>query len=166
MAVYLSLGSNMGNRLRNLQSAVERLRAELDVTVLRESRVYETEPVGDRDQDAFLNMAVSAETTLEPLDFLACSQSIEQELGREPSRRWGPRAIDIDIVLWDNVRETTGRLSIPHPEFRHRAFVLIPLAEIAPLAVDPVTGKYVVDLRRALQSSQGVHLYGMAESED
>ena len=156
----------MGNRLRNLQSAVERLRAELDVTVWRESRIYETEPVGDTDQGPFLNMAVSVETTLEPRDLLACLRSIEQELGREPTRHWGPRAIDIDIVLWDDVTESGEDLTIPHPAFRTRAFVLIPLAEIAPLAMDPQTGKHVVDLRKSLESSQGVHLYGLPPGPD
>jgi len=156
----------MGNRLQNLQSAVERLRAEIDVTVWKESRVYETEPVGDTDQECFLNMAVSVETALEPLDFLACVQSIEDEMGRERTRHWGPRVIDIDIVLWDDVTETDERLTIPHPEFRNRAFVLIPLAEIAPLAKDPQTGKHVVDLRKTLESDQGVHLYGLPPTAD
>ena len=159
MSVYLSLGSNVGNRLQNLQAAVERLRAELDVTVWKESRVYETEPVGDVDQGPFLNMAVSVETTLEPLDLLECVQSIEQEIGRERTRRWGPRVIDIDIVLWDDVVLTTEVLTIPHPEFRKRAFVLAPLEDIAPVAKDPGTGLTIRELLRAGDVEGEVRLY-------
>jgi 2-amino-4-hydroxy-6-hydroxymethyldihydropteridine diphosphokinase len=161
MPVYLSLGSNIGNRLQHLRSAVEALRAELDVTVLRESRVYETDPVGDTDQPAFLNMAVAIETGLEPEDLLDRLQLIETELGRTATRRWGPRAIDIDIVLWDDSIIKTDRLTVPHPEFRKRAFVLIPLAEIAPLAVAPETGEEVLMLFRRLPDDSGVWLYGL-----
>ena len=159
MAVYLSLGSNMGNRLQNLQSAVEALRAELDVTVWKVSRVYETEPIGDIDQDPFLNMAVSLETTLEPLDLLACVQSIEDEMGRERTRRWGPRVIDIDIVLWDDVIVNEKTLTVPHPEFRKRAFVLTPLEDIAPVAKDPGTGLTIRELLRAVEVEGEVRLY-------
>ena len=115
------------------------LGAETGIVVLRESRVYETEPVGDVDQGAFLNMAVAVETTLAPLEFLDRAQAIESRHGRVPTRRWGPRMIDIDIVLWNDMVMETERLTIPHPEFRKRAFVLVPLAEIAPDAVDPST---------------------------
>lgn len=159
MAVYLSLGSNMGNRLQNLQSAVERLRAELDVTVWKESRVYETEPVGDADQGPFLNMAVSVETTLEPLEFLECVQSIEDEMGRERTRRWGPRIIDIDIVLWDDVIVNEDTLTVPHPEFRKRAFVLAPLEDIAQATRDPATGLTIRELQRAGDAEGEVRLY-------
>jgi 2-amino-4-hydroxy-6-hydroxymethyldihydropteridine diphosphokinase len=149
----------MGNRLQNLQSAVERLRAELDVTVWKESRVYESEPVGDTDQSPFLNMAVSIETTLEPLDLLACVQSIEDEMGRERTRRWGPRIIDIDIVLWDDVIVNEMTLTIPHPEFRKRAFVLAPLEDIAPVVKDPETGLTIRELLRAGDVQGEVRLY-------
>ena len=140
MAVYLSLGSNVGDRQQILRLAVEALRGEDGIDVTRESRVYETEPVGDVEQGPFLNMAVAVETNLTPLAFLDRTQAIEQRLGRVPTRRWGPRVIDIDFVLWDNLVMTSECLTIPHPEFRKRAFVLIPLVEIAGESVDPVSG--------------------------
>ena len=152
MEVYLSLGSNVGDRLENLRAAVEALRAETGIVVLRESRVYETEPVGDVDQGAFLNMAVAIETRLRPLEFLDRTQAIETRLGRVSTRRWGPRVIDIDIVLWDDMVMDTERLTIPHPEFRKRAFVLVPLAEISPKIIDPVTERRIDVLAAAVES--------------
>jgi 2-amino-4-hydroxy-6-hydroxymethyldihydropteridine diphosphokinase len=159
MEVYLSLGSNVGDRLENLRAAVAALCADEEIEVLRESRVYETEPVGDVDQGAFLNMAVAVETTLAPLEFLDRAQAIETRLGRVPTHRWGPRVIDIDIVLWNDMVMETERLTIPHPEFRKRAFVLAPLAEIAPNAVDPVTRKMVQTLCEQKSSGRGVQRF-------
>ena len=137
---------------------MEALRAETGIVLLRESRVYETEPVGDVDQGAFLNMAVAVETTLAPLEFLDRAQAIESRHGRVPTRRWGQRMIDIDIVLWNDMVMETERLTIPHPEFRKRAFVLVPLAEIAPDAVDPVTRQMVQTLCEQKSSGRGVQL--------
>ena len=164
MPVYLSLGSNVGTRLVNVRSAVSALRAEPGVNVLRESRVYETEPVGDARQDLFLNMAVAVETMLGPLEFLDRIQAIEKQVGRVPARRWGPRVIDIDIVLWDDLVIDSDRLTIPHPEFRARAFVLAPLSEIAPVARDPVTGLTVLELSRQSPSDQVVRLFGLSRA--
>lgn len=159
MPVYLSLGSNVGDRLENLRSAVEALRAEKSVEVVCESRVYETTPVGDVDQADFLNMAVVVMTSLPPHEFLDRTQAIEKKLGRVPTRRWGPRVIDIDIVLWEQLTLQDNCLTIPHPEFRKRAFVLAPLAEIAPYAVDPGSGKSMQELYRELPPNSRVCLY-------
>ncbi|MDQ1256306.1 MAG: 2-amino-4-hydroxy-6-hydroxymethyldihydropteridine diphosphokinase [Candidatus Hydrogenedentes bacterium] len=146
MRVHLSLGSNMGDRLVYLRAALAAL-AGLDRTrVGAYSRVYETEPVGEVQQPRFLNMAVEIETALEPLELLDCIQGIETELGRMRELPWGPRTIDIDIVLWGAERIASDRLTVPHKEFRKRAFVLEPLAEIAPEAVDPETGMTVEEL--------------------
>ena len=149
MAVHLSLGSNVGDRLDNLKRAVGALEATLGVRVTAVSAVYETDPVGESDQPSFLNAAIEVETALQPLELLAATQDIERRLGRVPTRRWGPRVIDIDIVLWDTVELATPGLTLPHPEFRRRAFVLAPLAEVAPDAVDPVTGATVAQLARS-----------------
>lgn len=159
MPVYVSLGSNVGDRFANLRSAVEALRTEDGIEVLRESQVYETDPVGDIEQPPFLNMALSIETTLEPLELLDRTQAIEQRLGRVATRRWGPRVIDIDIILWGDMAITSDRLTIPHPEFRNRAFVLIPLAEIASGSTDPVTGSNVGELAGACTGREGVRLF-------
>lgn len=159
MPVYLSLGSNVGDRLQSLRAAGDMLRATKEITVIRESRVYETAPVGEADQDPFLNMAVEIGTSLAPLTLLDRTQAIERELGRVPTRRWGPRIIDIDIVLWEQLTLENDRLTIPHREFRNRAFVLVPLAEIAAHAVDPATGNTIEKLLGMLPSEAGVWLY-------
>ena len=146
MAVQLSLGSNLGVRRENLEAALARLGQLPETSVTRRSRVYETEPYGVTGQPGFLNMAAEVETELQPLELLDAIQTIERRLGRRPTERWGPRIIDIDIVLWDTLVLETDTLTVPHPDFRNRAFVLIPLAEIAPQAIDPITGMTVAQL--------------------
>ncbi len=148
MYVQLSLGSNMGDRVSALQSALQALAAEETVTVLSHSHCYETEPIGIKDQPPFLNMAVEIETAVEPLELLKTVKGIEQHLGRKKTTHWGPREIDIDIILWGSLVFTSERLTLPHKEFRERAFVLVPMAEIAPEAVDPVTGETIATLAR------------------
>ena len=153
MRIYLSLGSNLGDREANLRAACDALDELNGVCVRAVSHGYDTEPVGRVDQPAFLNAAVEIETDLEPLELLTAAKGIEQQLGRRPSGRWGPRCIDIDLVLWgDRVLESDA-LTLPHARFRERAFVLAPLAEIAPDAVDPITGDTVA----ALAEKPGVH---------
>ena len=147
--VLLSLGSNAGERREALRAAVRRI-AQLPDTRLRAcSCYYETEPVGVRDQASFLNAAVAVETAFEPLEFLAALKEIEAALGRCPGQRWGPRRIDIDVILWEDVMFEDEVLTLPHAAFRERAFVLRPLSEIAPDAVDPVTGRCVAELASA-----------------
>jgi 2-amino-4-hydroxy-6-hydroxymethyldihydropteridine diphosphokinase len=158
--ILLSIGSNLGNRETLLREAVEALGREPAVHVTASSSQYETEPVGVVDQPPFLNMAVEIETDLEPLELLDAVKCIERKLGRIPSERWGPRHIDIDIVLWGGRVMETERLTLPHREFRRRAFVLVPLAEIAPDAMDPVSGKTVAALTADLESHDGVRRLG------
>jgi 2-amino-4-hydroxy-6-hydroxymethyldihydropteridine diphosphokinase len=146
MRVHLSLGSNLGDRAANLRAALDALDRLDGVAVWAVSHAYETEPVGKTDQPEFLNVAAEIETDLEPLELLNAVKGIEADLGRVPAERWGPRTIDIDIVLWGPRIEATERLALPHPEFRKRAFVLTPLAELAPDAADPVTGRRVAEL--------------------
>lgn len=129
---YLSLGSNMGDRLSLLEQAVIRLAAHPEIEVESISSVYETDPVGFTDQDAFLNIVLEVKTTLIAQDLLTVCQEIEQSLQRERIIRWGPRTIDLDILLFNQDNIETERLAIPHPRMRERAFVLIPLLEIAP----------------------------------
>jgi 2-amino-4-hydroxy-6-hydroxymethyldihydropteridine diphosphokinase len=150
MRVYLSLGVNIGDRAAMLDRAVRALEDSKHIGVARCSRHHETEPVGVVDQPRFLNMAVEIETELNPLELLEVVKTLETALGRVPAERWGPRAIDIDIILMGDRVVDTPELAVPHREFRNRAFVLEPLAEIAPEAVDPVTGRTVTDLRNDL----------------
>jgi 2-amino-4-hydroxy-6-hydroxymethyldihydropteridine diphosphokinase len=140
--VYLSLGSNIGDRESNLRKAIESLTAA-DVRVLRESPIYETEPVGLADQRWFLNMVVETETPLFPLQLLTRTAKIERELGRVRTIRNGPRTIDIDILLFAKAVMRTARLTIPHPRLHERRFVLVPLAYLVPELRHPVTHKTV-----------------------
>lgn len=144
--VHLSIGSNLGDRHTQLMCAIGELKL-LDRTALRAvSPIYETEPIGVGNQPLFLNAAVEIGTAFEPLELLKAIKAIETRLGRAPSEVWGPRAIDIDIVLWADTVLNFEDLILPHPEFRKRSFVLRPLRDIAPDAVDPVTGRTIEEL--------------------
>jgi 2-amino-4-hydroxy-6-hydroxymethyldihydropteridine diphosphokinase len=127
--VYLGLGSNLGTRSRNLSAARRRLRQK-GVRILRRSRVIETDPWGDVDQPRFLNQVVEAEWDGTPRALLRAAKAVEKEGGRRPARRWGPRVIDVDILLFGDRRVREPDLVIPHPRMREREFVLGPLAEL------------------------------------
>ena len=142
--IYIALGTNLGERLDNLRAAIDALGP--DIHVLAKSHVYETPPWGYEDQPAFLNMVVKAETGLEPEPLLKYLKQIEAELGREKSIRWGPRLIDLDILFYDDLVLDTPPLIIPHPRLHERAFVLVPLADVAPEYVHPVLGEFVWEL--------------------
>ena len=147
--VYLSLGSNIGDREGNLRKAVERLAAQ-EIRVLHASRIYETEPVDYKDQAWFLNQVVEAETALFPMQLLTRIGRVERELGRRRTVRNGPRTIDIDILFYGAATVETARLEIPHPRIAQRRFVLAPLAELAPDLRHPVTHRSV---RQMLESA-------------
>jgi 2-amino-4-hydroxy-6-hydroxymethyldihydropteridine diphosphokinase len=142
--VYLSLGSNVGDREANLRAAIERLDA------LRVSPVYETEPVDFTHQAWFLNVVVETETDLFPRQLLARTQRIERELGRIRTVPKGPRTIDIDVLLFGGVVMHTPELEIPHPRMAERRFVLQPLADLAPDLRHPANGKTVRAMLAAL----------------
>jgi 2-amino-4-hydroxy-6-hydroxymethyldihydropteridine diphosphokinase len=127
---HLGLGSNLGDRLAHLQAAVDGLRAADAVDVVAVSAVYETEPVGGPEQGAFLNAVVSVETTLEPIAVLRLAQSLEQAAARVRLERWGPRTLDVDVLLYDDLTMATDELTIPHPRLHERGFVLAPLADV------------------------------------
>lgn len=152
--VYLSLGSNVGDRAANLNKAIERLRALGEVVAV--SSFYETEPVEFAAQPWFLNCAVQLDTGKMPKQLLAGILDLEQQMGRRRTREKGPRVIDIDILLFgSSVVETKG-LSIPHPAMHQRRFVLEPLAEIAPDVRHPVLKRTVRELRDNLPPGQAV----------
>lgn len=151
---YLGLGSNMGDRPRMLASAVEWL-AGCDLRVVRRSRVYETPPWGKTDQLSFLNQVIEVETALGPEALLARVRRVEESLGRVRAERWGPRTIDVDILLYGDLVVSRPELTIPHAEMRRRAFVLVPLAEIAPGLRLP-TGEAVETLLEELPGRDAV----------
>lgn len=128
--VFLSLGSNMGERLDNLQRAFYELAAHPQITLVDQSSIYETEPVGNLEQGDFLNMVVAIATTLGPHELLNYIQEVELRLGRERSETWGPRTIDIDILIYGEEIIEDERLIIPHKLMQERVFVLLPLYEI------------------------------------
>lgn len=130
--VYLSLGSNLGDRKAQLQEAVRLLQSNPSISNMKMSSIYETAPVGYLNQDAFLNLVIRLETSLSPLSLLDTCQEIEQILQRERLIRWGPRTVDLDVLLYGQEQLTTERLIIPHPHMYERAFVLVPLRELMP----------------------------------
>jgi 2-amino-4-hydroxy-6-hydroxymethyldihydropteridine diphosphokinase len=152
--VYLSLGTNLGERLENLNQALDRLTIFCNVTL--SSSVYETDPWGFEAQPIFYNQVVRIETDLEPLALLEEIKRIEFEMGRVPTFQYGPRLIDIDILLYDKLTMISPELKIPHPQMKSRAFVLSPLAEIAPDLVIPGEEVDIVTLYR-IAGSAGIH---------
>ena len=153
VAVYFGLGTNLGDRQDNLKRALALISQRLRIGAT--SSVYETEPVGKVNQPLFLNQVVQAFTRLSPPDILALAKGIETKLGRTGGSG-EPRPIDIDILLYGDMVMDTPDLIIPHPRLAERAFVLVPLVEIAPGLVHPVLGEPVRDLLRAITEVQGV----------
>lgn len=143
--VYLGLGSNVGDSEANLQSALQKLNGP-DLILRSVSGIYETEPIGFRQQRWFLNLVAEFETDLFPTQLLHRIQRIENELGRKRTIRNGPRTIDVDILLYGSFVVSTEELEIPHPRYRERRFTLAPLAELNPLLRDPITGRTVTDM--------------------
>lgn len=151
---YLGLGSNLGDRLANLQEAVRRLPA-MDVLPLRSSRVYETEPVGGPEaQPQYLNAVIEVETDLEPRPLLEACLAIEDDMGRVRGERWGPRIIDLDVLTFGDHEVHEDGLDIPHPLMHERGFVLLPLLELDP---DPPLpdGRRISDLALPLDAVGG-----------
>jgi 2-amino-4-hydroxy-6-hydroxymethyldihydropteridine diphosphokinase len=143
--VFLSIGSNLGDRLDNLHRAIEML-IDGGLEIKRVSSFYETRPWGLSGQPNFLNGAVEAQTSLMPMELLNLLKDIEVRLGRTDTVRWGPRCIDIDIIFYDDQKIAEEGLQVPHPLMHKRGFVLRPLAEIAPQFVHPVFKKDIKTL--------------------
>lgn len=148
---FLGLGSNIGDKVENLREAVRLIDADAKTHVVAKSSLYSTAPVGYLDQDDFVNGVVEVETSLSPEDLLALCQSVEQTLRRVRLIRWGPRTIDVDVLLYEGLISSDPVLTLPHPRMHERGFVLVPLAELdAGLAV---AGKTVAEWLEGLEVS-------------
>jgi 2-amino-4-hydroxy-6-hydroxymethyldihydropteridine diphosphokinase len=130
--IVLALGGNVGDKVKSLRRALRLIAGVPEIELTAVSRFYRTAPWGKTDQDWFVNACALGRTTLKPEALLQRVKRLEVELGREPTERWGPRVIDIDLIAYDEVTLKTERLTLPHPELFNRAFVLVPLTEVAP----------------------------------
>jgi 2-amino-4-hydroxy-6-hydroxymethyldihydropteridine diphosphokinase len=153
MIAYIAIGSNLGDRLDNVKKAVLRAADEENATLVFMSSFYETEPWGIKEQPAFINAVMGVETELAPAALLAHLKKVEAGLGREKTERWGPRVIDLDIIFYGGLVIDEQGLKIPHPSAHERAFVMVPLAEIAPDFVHPVLGRSAAEIAGGLDKS-------------
>ena len=150
---FIGLGSNMGDRSAYLEAARRALAGCEDIDLTGASSIYETEPVGYAEQGRFLNQVVDVATCLDPWDLLRVLQGIEQKLGRQRLIRWGPRVIDLDLLLYGDAVLTSPELTVPHPRRYERGFVLAPLGEIAPHHIHP-DGKTTLEHLQSLGSGE------------
>ena len=153
MKAYLGLGSNLGDRFKNLSEAVKHLGQVSGIRITRSSHVYETKPVGYPDQPPYFNAVLEIETLLEPVNLLRACLAVERGLGRVRSKRWESRVIDIDLLTYENEVISTIELIIPHPLMHEREFVLRPLADIAPEMVHPVLEESISELLCRVEKS-------------
>lgn len=153
MKAYLGLGSNLGDRFRNLSEAVKHLGQVSGIRITRASHVYETDPVGYPDQPPYLNAVLEVETLLEPVNLLRACLAVEQGMGRVRSKRWESRIIDIDLLIYESEVISTMELMVPHPLLHEREFVLRPLADIAPGIMHPVLEETIAELLCRVEES-------------
>jgi 2-amino-4-hydroxy-6-hydroxymethyldihydropteridine diphosphokinase len=153
MLAFIAIGSNLGDRAANVRKAAQLTCDGAKASLVSMSSLYETDPWGITEQGAFVNAVMSVETSLAPSALLAHLKSIESVMGRKKVLRWGPRVIDLDIIFYGDLVMDKNGLTIPHPRAHERAFVMVPLAEIAPDLKHPVVGRSAADIAKSLDSS-------------
>ncbi|MET3700086.1 2-amino-4-hydroxy-6-hydroxymethyldihydropteridinediphosphokinase [Bacillus oleivorans] len=163
---YLSLGTNMGDRFGYLKEAISLLKRRESIQITNMSSIYETDPVGFEDQAPFLNMVVEIETAEPPIQLLEIILQIEEKLGRIRLFKWGPRTIDLDILLYNQDNIETEQLIVPHPRMHERSFVLIPLLEIDKKLIHPTLGKEFKQILSEIPKDKGVRRWKQIDGED
>ena len=156
---YLSIGSNIGDRLKTFQKAIQMLEAYNGIRVEKLSSIYETDPVGYTNQACFLNAVIKISTTLNPEELLQTCLFIESKLGRKREIRWGPRTLDLDILLYNQENIETESLIVPHPRMQERAFVITPLMELDPGIKLPNVNAALDDILNQIPDKEGVRLW-------
>ena len=164
---YLSLGSNIGDRLSNIQQAVQLLSLDENMVILKTSSFYETEPWGVKNQPWFVNAVIRIETELKPIELLRVINHTEERLGRcrELENRWCARTLDIDILFYDDLIFENEILTIPHKNLHNRAFVLVPMLEIAENYIHPVFKKTILEIYDELNNPEEIFLYGTIKGD-
>ncbi|MBM3240031.1 2-amino-4-hydroxy-6-hydroxymethyldihydropteridine diphosphokinase [Candidatus Poribacteria bacterium] len=157
---YVSFGSNLGNKLQNINRGLQLVSRNPSITITKKSSLYETEPVGYENQGWFLNGVIEIETNVSPHKLLSLLKKVERIMGRKRRIRWGPREIDFDILLYNQRCIDTPGLIIPHPRMHERGFVLAPLVEIAPQVIHPILKKSAQQLLAELADSKSVKVFG------
>ena len=152
--VYISFGSNLGNKSENITIALDKINKLTNTEIMKKSTIIETEPFGNVEQDVFLNGVVELETLMDSDELLESLLNIEEEMGRVREIKWGPRIIDLDILLYDDDVINEENLTVPHPWMNERMFVLEPLSEIAPNAVYPLNGNRIWELKKQLEEKE------------
>ena len=161
---YIGFGSNIGDRLKHIQNAIHVLSKTEGISLQKISSVYKTDPVGYETQGEFLNGVAAIQTNLSPLSLLHTLKDIETAIGRQHRIRWGPREIDLDILIYGDLCLQTEQLVVPHPEMHLRRFVLVPLAEITPNLVHPVFQETIQKLLERLVDDKSVSKSEFIES--
>jgi 2-amino-4-hydroxy-6-hydroxymethyldihydropteridine diphosphokinase len=163
---FLAIGTNIEDRYKHISNCITLLHTHPEIELVQASSIYETEPVGYIEQDPFLNMVIEVKTSLTPLELLNSCLEIEHSLGRKRIIRWGPRVIDLDILLYNQENIETEKLFVPHPRMQERAFVLIPLLEISPNEKLPRTNQPLRKFLDKLSDREGVRIWKQKNGED
>jgi 2-amino-4-hydroxy-6-hydroxymethyldihydropteridine diphosphokinase len=165
-SAFIALGSNVGNRYDNITNAIKKLKSYPGIELVNYSSIYETDPVGYEDQDLFLNMVIEIRTALSAMELLELCLKTELDLGRKREVKWGPRTIDLDILLYNQENIETKKLIVPHPRMFERAFVMIPLLEINHDLGFWVIDKPLEESLRELRNKEGVRIWKQKNGED
>lgn len=163
---YIALGSNMGDRERYLIEAIKKIHQQPNIEVVNISSIYETDPVGYTDQDQFLNMVIYVNTDLTAFQLLSTLQEIERQLNRKREIKWGPRTLDLDILLFNHENIEAEQLIVPHPRMHERAFVLIPLYELNQEVSIPNVDESILTIIDQLHDKEGVRIWKQKNGVD